>query len=634
MHQRTKRYVRKSIRFSLIASAATLLAAPVEAEAGALAIWSGNAAPGTSTSWGIPTNWVLNTVPPTGAEVWFDGDFNSGLSISLAGANPVDTLNIKATKDFTITPNSAAPAAPLEIMGSRLRRDNNAAGTQTIAANLLLAAGNQHDWRIEGAGALVISGNISGGRVVKEGDGLLVWSGTNTHERTTVNRGTLQFTADASLGAAGGTLTLANAAIRPIGTIGIDHPLNVQGTGTIDVAAGTAYVQGGLHGAGELVKTGPGRIRMFGLDLNTFTGRIINKQGQMLTNHAHLRNHVENHGELQLSQNGAGSYTTNISGSGYVLLGGGAATFTGNNTFTGGMIINDTTVSVSENRNLGAANGTVTLNNDASVLRFTADFSTSRPIVFNTGTNTIHSDGDVSELHGPLTGPGNFVKTGSGRFAIKNVRTGGLIVNGGGIDFAADTTPAGTGSVSIIATSGPTSQIDLAQNHLIVDHAAGDNGAAFNNVAILIAGGRNGGAWNGGGLISSSARTDAPGTTGLGMIASADYAPDTFGGLPVDESSVLVKYTRLGDANLDGTTNINDFAQLAANFNQSGGWNRGDFNYDFTANISDFALLAANFNQSVSPAGLPRPGAVPEPAGIAMFAIASLAAGRRSRRRA
>ena len=62
---------------------------------------------------------------------------------------------------------------------------------------------------------------------------------------------------------------------------------------------------------------------------------------------------------------------------------------------------------------------------------------------------------------------------------------------------------------------------------------------------------------------------------------------------PVDDTSVLLHYTLLGDSNLDNVVNISDFSLLAANFNTAGTWYRGDYNYDGTIDIGDFALLAA-----------------------------------------
>jgi hypothetical protein len=61
---------------------------------------------------------------------------------------------------------------------------------------------------------------------------------------------------------------------------------------------------------------------------------------------------------------------------------------------------------------------------------------------------------------------------------------------------------------------------------------------------------------------------------------------------------IEIKYTLLGDANLDGAVNGVDFGILAANFNKGvSRWDQGDFNYDNVVNGVDFGLLAANFNK-------------------------------------
>ena len=54
-------------------------------------------------------------------------------------------------------------------------------------------------------------------------------------------------------------------------------------------------------------------------------------------------------------------------------------------------------------------------------------------------------------------------------------------------------------------------------------------------------------------------------------------------------------YTLLGDANLDGTVNAEDFTLFSHNLGQSGMmWDDGDFNYDGTVNSEDFTLLSDN----------------------------------------
>jgi hypothetical protein len=56
-----------------------------------------------------------------------------------------------------------------------------------------------------------------------------------------------------------------------------------------------------------------------------------------------------------------------------------------------------------------------------------------------------------------------------------------------------------------------------------------------------------------------------------------------------------------GDANIDGTVNLEDFNALAANFGQSNRtWTTGDFNYDGLTNLADFNILATHFGVSAA----------------------------------
>ena len=60
-------------------------------------------------------------------------------------------------------------------------------------------------------------------------------------------------------------------------------------------------------------------------------------------------------------------------------------------------------------------------------------------------------------------------------------------------------------------------------------------------------------------------------------------------------------YTLLGDANLDGTVNSEDFTLFSENLSDAvvAGWDRGDFNYDGLVNSEDFTLLSDNLNLAV-----------------------------------
>jgi hypothetical protein len=162
-------------------------------------------------------------------------------------------------------------------------------------------------------------------------------------------------------------------------------------------------------------------------------------------------------------------------------------------------------------------------------------------------------------------------------------------------------------------------------------------------VRAQIISGRHGGAWDGPGIRSSSAQSDATTAVGYAPVAQAG----TFLGAPVAAGDVIVRHTKSGDADLNGTVNFADLLTLARNYNQlSRHWYQGDFNYDGTVNFGDLLTLAKNYNQALPGEPLPDAPAefapdlaaafaqVPEPGGVLTgVAGALLATGRRRQRR-
>jgi hypothetical protein len=218
------------------------------------------------------------------------------------------------------------------------------------------------------------------------------------------------------------------------------------------------------------------------------------------------------------------------------------------------------------------------------------------------------------------------------------LRLGPLSVLGGAVRVGLTNPgdPSKTPRTTVLTMTGG-GLIDLTNNFMIVDYTGPSQ---LPPVVVNLTSGYAGGAWTGPGINSSTA---ASGTThAIGFAeASAVFTsfPAIFGGQSVDNSSIVLRYTRYGDANVDGVVNLNDFNILASNFGQAGKyWFEGDFDYDGLVNLQDFNRLAANFGLSaagstVTPAAWAAlASAVPEPGTVAALVSLAGLAGRRRRR--
>jgi len=118
-----------------------------------------------------------------------------------------------------------------------------------------------------------------------------------------------------------------------------------------------------------------------------------------------------------------------------------------------------------------------------------------------------------------------------------------------------------------------------------------------------LAQGYNNGTWTGaptvstGAIISTNASTGPAGVYGIGY---ADSADGIVSGQPIN--TVEVRFSVLGDANLDRVVNMSDAALLQANYNaaNSPAWDLGNFNFDAAIDSLDGILLARNYNLTAS----------------------------------
>ncbi len=194
---------------------------------------------------------------------------------------------------------------------------------------------------------------------------------------------------------------------------------------------------------------------------------------------------------------------------------------------------------------------------------------------------------------------------------------------------AVSSTPETISLINSLTLNG-TAAFNLTNDKLIINYAPGSDPIA--TIRAYLLSGYNGGAWNGPGIDSSFIAANP--SYSLGYADSAD--PGNPAGLPTD--TIEIMYTLLGDANLDGTVNAEDFTLFSQNLGQSGGWDAGDFNYDGTVNAEDFTLFSGNLGESDAQAGVLNEqssislASVPEPASIGLAAITGFGLLARRRR--
>jgi hypothetical protein len=171
--------------------------------------------------------------------------------------------------------------------------------------------------------------------------------------------------------------------------------------------------------------------------------------------------------------------------------------------------------------------------------------------------------------------------------------------------------PGGGKVISTASLSITGGILDLTDNAMVLDYTGGSQLATvLGSISSARAPSPLGvPTWTGSGITSSTAAANPAGFS-VGAIDNSSLglaAYSTFFSQPVDSTSVLVRYTVNGDANLDGKTNSGDFNALAMNFNQGTQvWGSGDFNFDSVVNALDFNALATNFGQTL-PAPAPAP---------------------------
>ncbi|HZZ43358.1 MAG TPA: autotransporter-associated beta strand repeat-containing protein [Tepidisphaeraceae bacterium] len=161
--------------------------------------------------------------------------------------------------------------------------------------------------------------------------------------------------------------------------------------------------------------------------------------------------------------------------------------------------------------------------------------------------------------------------------------------------------PGSATSIQSAVNIDSSSLLDLANNKLAINYTGASVASA---VRAQLQTGYSAGTWTGTtGITTSTGAANSAQTTGIGYAEASlvvGVAGGAWYGVSVDGTSLLLKYTYFGDANLDGTVNADDYALIDRGFakNLPAGtalWTDGDFNYDGVVNSADYMLADTAF---------------------------------------
>ena len=588
----------------------------------------------SSGSWSSASAWSpgVGAVPTAGeaAYVEFGDGVNRTINYDYTGAaTTLYSLTVDLTGETgAATTTFSMPANNLTINGYELVGDrgvgtfNQSGGVNTITGENGLSLGqilgSNGTYDLSATGTLSVTG---------AGSEYIGVSGAGTFNQSggsnTVNEGTNTLVPAMMLGfqaGSSGTYSLSNS-----GTLSATGPvaeaIGFYGTGAFTQSGGT-NTSTGIFYAGFL----PGSVGTYSLSgsgaLASNGAEYIGYEGTGTFNQSGGTNTVTGANPLIVGLFGVGNY--NLSGTGTLSVGatGAGAEYvgyqdTGTFTQTGGVnsITGGNALLVGM---FAGGNGTYDLSGTGTLSVNGGEY-----VGYSNGNGTIDQTGGTNMIAGgtslylaPFSGGSGTYILGGGTATI----TGGLYVGGtGSAAGGAGTLTVNSGQLNVTNVlqvyPGNTVNIDGGKStvgslsiasggvfninggSLFIDYGSGPD--PISSIAALLKAGYAGGSWNGAGGIDISGPVVIGGFTyGLGYADGADAQHVATG---LASGTIEIKFTLLGDADLNGIVNGIDFGILAANFNKGiTGWDEGDFDYNNIVNGLDFGDLAANFNKGAA----------------------------------
>ena len=402
--------------------------------------------------------------------------------------------------------------------------------TITVTNTYVVSIGVTNIFDVASGASLTNSGVITGGgSLVSMGAGTLTLTGTNDYTGgTLLTAGTLVVTNNGTLGSTNGTVTITGGTLKMGGNL-IIGALILQG-GTLqggplsalsfDVGSGTISAD---LGGGSLTKNGSGTVTLTGS--NSYTNGVTLNGGTVdvgnsnafgtgtvtfasnstitaLTNLTLTNNEVLSNGVTGTLDNGGNKLTNEggITGGGALTLtGSGTTTLTASNGYTGGTLLDQGTVAISNSNAFGT--GTVTFASNRTITALTNLTLTNNEVLSNGVTGTLNNGGNELTNDGGITGGGALTLTGTGTTTLtaSNGYTGGTLLDQGTVAIS-NSNAFGTGTVTFVSntTIATLTNLTVTNAYAIATNVTGTFDVGSNNILT------NSGAISGSGNLTKS----------------------------------------------------------------------------------------------------------------------------------
>jgi fibronectin-binding autotransporter adhesin len=349
---------------------------------------------------------VASTVTLDGGALEVTADMSSARHLALAGAG---TITVDTGKTFTVT-GTLDGAGGLTKTGDGdlvIAADTTHTGGTTISAGVLQVGNGGTAGSLSGdvvdnaslvfnrSDSMIADGDISGtGTLTQVGAGTVTLTGANTYTGgTTITTGTLVVGDGTTHGSMTGN-------VHNLGTLAFDRSDDVTFAGTIT-------------GGGMLEQRGAGTLHLTG----NYAGLTTISAGTLVVGNGFGAGAVVDNGTLVYERTSNTAINNVVSGTGSVVFAGtGSTQVNGLNSYTGGTVIQSGTISILNNNNLGATNGSVTMEGGTLGLFQTMTFTHPVAVTGNAGLNVFSNKTVI--VTGPLDGAGNLTKTGTGNLVI------------------------------------------------------------------------------------------------------------------------------------------------------------------------------------------------------------------------